>query len=423
MRRRTSAARKQGPHLLEFGVRWPPETFVARRLERLVTAGYRVTVASLAVSSDARTLPRGVGHVRLREGEWRLPLHFRGALALLRVFCRSPRRALAVVRAAAAPTAAGRSVGRREAAGRLAMYARLVALRPDVVHFEWTTTAVHFSSLVDALACPAVISCHGGDVQIFPHSPAGRRLATGFRTVLRRAAAVHTVSDAVTAQATRFGADPRKARLIRAAVDPGFFRPPERDRRPAGRFSVVAVGTLRWVKGFEYALLAVAELARDGIPVTLDVLGGDPDWGEPSERDRLLATSAALGLDARVRLHGCVLAEDVRDRLQAADVYLQSSLSEGHPTAVVEAMACGVPVVATDCGGTREALTDGVEGFLVAPRDWRGIAEGLRRLWHDPELRIRMGRQGRVRVESEFRIDRQTDDFLELYGEVIAACS
>ena len=88
-----------------------------------------------------------------------------GALGLLRVLVRSPRRALAVVRAAVAPTAAGRPLTRREAVGRLAAYARLAALRPDVVHFEWSSTAVNFSSLPDALGRPYVVSCHGGDCQ------------------------------------------------------------------------------------------------------------------------------------------------------------------------------------------------------------------------------------------------------------------
>jgi glycosyltransferase involved in cell wall biosynthesis len=115
--------------------------------------------------------------------------------------------------------------------------------------------------------------------------------------------------------------------------------------------------------------------------------------------------------------------DEVRDRLRSADAYLQSSVSEGHPTAVVEAMACGLPVVATDCGGTSEAVTDGVEGILVAPRDWRAMAAGLRMLWHDAELRERMGRAGRARAEDEFEMERQSGRFVALYREVLDACS
>jgi glycosyltransferase involved in cell wall biosynthesis len=108
----------------------------------------------------------------------------------------------------------------------------------------------------------------------------------------------------------------------------------------------------------------------------------------------------------------------VAAHLRRADVLLHSSLSEGLPNVVLEAMACALPVVATDVGGTREAVCDGVEGFLVPPRDARAAAAALRALWGDPELRGRMGRAGRARVEADFTIDRATDDWVELYERV-----
>jgi glycosyltransferase involved in cell wall biosynthesis len=79
-----------------------------------------------------------------------------------------------------------------------------------------------------------------------------------------------------------------------------------------------------------------------------------------------------------------------------------------------------VPVVTTDCGGVREAVTDGVEGFVVAPRDPEKLAAALARLWRDPELRRRMGEAGRTRVQGGFTLERQLQDFLEMYREVVA---
>jgi glycosyltransferase involved in cell wall biosynthesis len=310
-----------------------------------------------------------------------------------------------------------------DAVGRFVLHATLAALRPDAVHFEWVKVANDHQVVADVLRCPAVVSCHGVDLQISPYTSAGGAATAALPAVFRRAAAVHCASEVLASEAIRLGCEPGKIRLIRAGIDPDFFSPPVRSQPADGRFAVVAVGTLRWVKGFEYALLAIAELAREGIPVFLDVLGGDPEWQEQSERERLLQASADLGLAERVRLHGRVLPEVVRDRLRASHVFLQSSLSEGHPTAVVEAMACGLPIVATDCGGTREAVTEGVEGFLVAPRDWRGAAAALRTLWAEPQLRESMGRAGRARVEREFTLDVQTERFGELYEGVIDGCS
>jgi glycosyltransferase involved in cell wall biosynthesis len=81
-------------------------------------------------------------------------------------------------------------------------------------------------------------------------------------------------------------------------------------------------------------------------------------------------------------------------------------------------MACGLPVVVTDCGGMREAVTDGVEGFVVPKRDPAGMARALTRLWGDPSLRDEMGRAGRARVLSDFTLSRETDEFEELYRAV-----
>jgi glycosyltransferase involved in cell wall biosynthesis len=130
---------------------------------------------------------------------------------------------------------------------------------------------------------------------------------------------------------------------------------------------------------------------------------------------------ADLGLERHVRLCGNVPSAEVARRLRASDALLLPSLNEGLPTVLLEAMACGVPVVATDCGGVSEAFTDGVEGFLVPPRDAKALAEALARLWRDPELRARMGEAGRRTATSRFTLERQLDEFLAMYREVAAA--
>ena len=84
-------------------------------------------------------------------------------------------------------------------------------------------------------------------------------------------------------------------------------------------------------------------------------------------------------------------------------------------------MACGIPAVATDVGGTREALRDGVDGFLVQARAPGAAAAALRRLWMNPDFRERAGRAARERVETEFTVERQTNQWLELYGRISRA--
>jgi glycosyltransferase involved in cell wall biosynthesis len=127
---------------------------------------------------------------------------------------------------------------------------------------------------------------------------------------------------------------------------------------------------------------------------------------------------ADAGLEDHVELVRRATSQEVARRLQGSHVYLLPSLDEGLPTVVLEAMASGVPVVATDCGGVSEAVTDGVEGLLVPPRDAEALAAALTRLWRDPELRRRMGEAGRRTATSNFTLERQLAEFHTLYREV-----
>jgi glycosyltransferase involved in cell wall biosynthesis len=141
----------------------------------------------------------------------------------------------------------------------------------------------------------------------------------------------------------------------------------------------------------------------------LEIIGDGP------EHQRLLYTIQDLGLEGSVRLRGRLSPTGVRQRLQAADAFLLSSLSEGLSNAALEAMACGLPVVTTDCGGMREAITDGIEGLITPVRDAAALALALERLWQIPDLRQRMGEAGRRRILSDYTLKRQIDQFVDLF--------
>jgi colanic acid/amylovoran biosynthesis glycosyltransferase len=228
--------------------------------------------------------------------------------------------------------------------------------------------------------------------------------------------------------AVLFGLDPSKARVVRPAVDPHLFKPAARDGAGgAGRggdvLRVATVGWLRWEKGHEYGLEATRALLERGVPVQLEMLGAVPSEqrSRMDERARILHTVTDLGLEDRVHLHGHASSAEISRRLQASDVLLHASVTEGIPNAIVEAMSCGLPVVATSCGGVSEVITDGVEGFLVAPRDPEKMARALLRLWEDAGARQRMGEAGRRKVLSGFTFEHEHGAFLEMYRAVAAA--
>jgi colanic acid/amylovoran biosynthesis glycosyltransferase len=179
-------------------------------------------------------------------------------------------------------------------------------------------------------------------------------------------------------------------------------------------FRLITTGSLIWRKGYEYLLSAVRLLLDRGIPVQLDIIG------DGAERQRVVYTIHDLGLADQVTLLGRLPTNQVLPRLQQADAFVLSSLSEGISNAVLEAMACGLPVVTTDCGGMKEAVTDGVEGFVVPIRQPQAMASALEMLWMDATLRERMGSAGRERILGSFTLQGQIEAFVRLFREVAA---
>jgi glycosyltransferase involved in cell wall biosynthesis len=416
--------RLQQLELLEVGLAWPPESFLRWKLEQLAARGLRVTV-SACPDRDPQFQLRGVELVR--QPDWdesgtRLTL---GLLRDgLRVGLRSPRSLVAVLRAARRPIrhSAARSRRRRwrSAAERLRSYLPLARMRPDIVHFEWATAAIHYLPLLETWGCPAVLSCHGSDINVRPHAPTGRDFRHWLRKSFDRVSGVHCVSKTIWDAAAALGMDERQAWLIHPGVDPAYFTPRGSGSEQRAELRVVSVADLHWLKGHHHALRAIRLLADLGVPVRFDLVGKDLE-ADLCDRDRIAHTIVALGLRDRVRLWGGLPTSGVLRRLQDADVLLHTSLTEGLPTAVLEAMACGLPVVVTDCGGIREAVTDGVEGFVVPLRASEQAASCLQALHEDPALRQTMGSAGRARVESQFTLERHLDAFVEMYSRVVGA--
>jgi glycosyltransferase involved in cell wall biosynthesis len=413
-----SGRRREAIHLVEVGVHWPPETFLCRKLEGLAARGMRVTVASNVVLDEDAKL-RGVELLPMPNSKaGSAAATWRAGLVLLLT---SPRRLVKLLRNVrrVPPRLARRHGG---TGGLLTMLLPLARLRPDIVQFEWNIAAVDHLPLFGVWSCPVVTSCRGSDVTVYPHVPYLRPYADRLPEVMRRASAVHCVSESLMHEAERFGLDVAKTRVIRPAVDPEVFRPRGVTGSDGDALRVLMVGGLRWEKGHEYALEAVRRVVDAGVAVQFELVGDPPDAAIMSsdERARIMHTVADLGLDEHVILRRAEPPDQVSVRLAQTDVLLHASVAEGIANVVLEAMASAVPVVATDVGGISEAITNGVEGLLVAPRDPVQLADALLRLAHNPDLRARMGAAGRTRIEEHFTLEAQLQDFLTMYREVAA---
>jgi glycosyltransferase involved in cell wall biosynthesis len=177
--------------------------------------------------------------------------------------------------------------------------------------------------------------------------------------------------------------------------------------RRQGPFHIGSVGRLVPVKGFELALETVALLRRDLGHVRLSILGGGP------LRERLEARARELGILDCLDLRRPEI--DPLPFYRSLDAYLNTSLHEGMPLSVLEAMACSRPVIAPRVGGIPEAVRDGQEGFLLDVRDPEAFAARCRTLLADASLREVMGDRARDRVRTCFSVERMAQAYAEIY--------
>jgi glycosyltransferase involved in cell wall biosynthesis len=202
--------------------------------------------------------------------------------------------------------------------------------------------------------------------------------------------------------------------VIRNGIEAGP-RPSPADRHAARRalgiaaetFVAVSVARLDPVKDFGTLLDAFATVRRRAAGARLLIVGDGP------ERAAIAARAAQPDLDGAVHLIG--FRSDVRALIAAADVYVNSSISEGISITILEAMAAGLPVVATAVGGTPEVLANGAGGLLVPSRDAERLASAILALAADPQRRAVLGAAGRRRLETSFTIDRMVDEYVATY--------
>jgi GalNAc-alpha-(1->4)-GalNAc-alpha-(1->3)-diNAcBac-PP-undecaprenol alpha-1,4-N-acetyl-D-galactosaminyltransferase len=164
---------------------------------------------------------------------------------------------------------------------------------------------------------------------------------------------------------------------------------------------VLALGRLSKEKGFDLLIEAFARVASERPEWSLEI------WGEGPDRGLLERMAAEKGLAGRIRLPGQT--RSPQEQLLRADLFALSSRFEGFPNALCEAMACGLPVLSVDCpSGPRQIIRDGVDGLLVEPADPPALADGMRRLMDDPELRRRLASRA-PEVVGRFGLDRVLD--------------
>jgi glycosyltransferase involved in cell wall biosynthesis len=244
----------------------------------------------------------------------------------------------------------------------------------------------------------------------------GRKHAIAYRLMAGMPDAVFAVSEQVRRHCiTVDGIDPKRVETVYSGLDLAQW---EQRAPPAKRKDgpvVTTVGNIRRVKGHDLLIRAAAKTASKFPGATFSIAGAvlEPDYFA-----ELQAMVSQLDLAGRFHFAGAVT--DLQGHLSSADIFVLPSRSEGFSNAIIEAMAAGLPVVATDVGGNAEAVEHGVSGIIVPPESPDALAEAIAELFAHPACAQAMGTAGKAIVAKKFSVGAMMDHIVGVYRRLLA---
>ncbi|MEW6406656.1 MAG: glycosyltransferase family 4 protein [Chloroflexota bacterium] len=259
---------------------------------------------------------------------------------------------------------------------------------------------------------PYLISLRGGDVPGFrPYDFAlyHKLVAPFLRWIWRRSSGLVANSRGLKNLAEAFDSSV-PIKIIPNGVDLHRYAPGSRDWQPP---RMLFVGRLVYQKGVDLLFEALQDLKSH--PWELSLVGDGP------ERAALQKLARKQGISERVHFRGWLDGEAVLDQFRQANLFVFPSRHEGMPNAILEAMACGLPVIASHIAGNEELVMDGENGLLVPPEDSNALRNALGELLEDSTRRKQMGAASRQRVEANYSWEQVAREYLGRIEDVISA--
>ncbi|MDR3406139.1 MAG: glycosyltransferase [Chthoniobacter sp.] len=290
-------------------------------------------------------------------------------------------------------------------------------IRAQVLHVYFGHMGVHLLPLLEIAPVPVIVSFHGADAGIDLEKPAHLALT---RRMLDRATLLLVRSEALGRRLTAIGADARKIRLHRTGIPLGEIPFQQRTAPLDGAWRCVQACRLIPKKGLATTLRGFAEFTREFPKATLTVAGEGPQLPE------LQSLAASLGIAGRVTFPGFLPQAELRALYASAHFFVHPSETppdgdqEGVPNSLLEAMASGLPVLATMHGGIPEAVEHGISGWLVPERDHAALAQAWLALARDTARYAQMSNAAAARVSAAFDLAAQARVLEGYYREAVA---
>jgi len=281
-----------------------------------------------------------------------------------------------------------------------------------LLHIYFGQIAVHLLPLIRAWKKPSIVSFHGADVTVDMNKPAYRGAT---REMLESVNLVLVRSESLRRAVIDLGCDPKKIELQRTGIPSEEFPLRARSFPQDGEWRLVQAGRLIEKKGLPVTLRAFSTFLKQHPNATLTIAGEGPLLHE------LQKFAHELGVANRVSFTGFISQEQLREIYYRSHIFLHPSQTgrdgnqEGIPNSMLEAMATGLPVFATEHGGIPEAIENGVSGVLVPERDDEALAQALLNAAQNPGLLSRIGHAGTETVRKNFDLSTQAQRLEQTY--------
>jgi len=285
-----------------------------------------------------------------------------------------------------------------------------------LLHIYFGQIAVHLLPLIRTWKNPSIVSFHGADVTVDMNKPAYREST---RQMLDAVKLVLVRSESLRRALINLGCDPKKIEVQRTGIPLEEFAFHERSFPNDGEWRLVQAGRLIEKKGLPVTLRAFAVFLRKYPNATLTIAGEGPLLGE------LQKLARELNIERRVSFTGFISQEQLRHIYYRSHIFVHPSQTghdgnvEGIPNSMLEAMASGLPVFATDHGGIPEAVENGVSGVLVRERDHEALANALLNATQDSDSLARIARNGAEVVRQKFDLATQAHQLEDIYLRII----
>ncbi len=294
---------------------------------------------------------------------------------------------------------------------RLRVLKLIHSIDPDIVHLHYLVPDDFYLTLVLFKMWPLVVSPWGSDLIMVPEDKSLKdRKISKVRLMLEKADLITASSNFLICEIKKYLTEQREVKLIPFGVDLKQFKPKSRAN------TILTIGVIKHLEpvyGIEYLLRAVSIIVKDFPNIKLLIIGSG------FLEEALKKISIDLKIDHLVEFRGAVPHPLVPTCLSEIDIFAMPSISEGLGVAALEAQAMEIPVVASNVGGIPEAVIEGETGILVPPKDPEALAGAILVLLKNPQLRQKMGQQGRKFVFEKYNCEKHWAEMEKLYQLLI----